>query len=165
MSSEVTAQAVLARSLVDCEAYWNALGTLTKAEERRREHECEVRTICAAQGCDVPAPDDPMIADIRSGKKERRDKRSMQALLRDQAKLAKWKREGYSFDAEHRLVTPPRIHAPERRETGEKRPATRRRTGARASPEEPSPESDPPLRVIPPSAFRAEVSRLLGGAT
>ena len=50
----------------------------------------------------------------------------------NQAKLARWKREGYSFDAEHRLVAPAlaRIDAPERRENAarprERRPATRR---------------------------------------
>jgi hypothetical protein len=116
MPPEVDAGEVLACSLADCEEYWNAQGTLTAAQKRRREFERELRTNCAAQGCGVPAANDPIIAQIRSGEWERRQKRIGRQMRRDQAKLAQWKREGYSFDAEHRLVAPPRTELPEGRE-------------------------------------------------
>lgn len=156
VSPEVAGE-VLARSLTAWAAYWNAQGTLTRAQKRWREHERKWRTNLAAQGL---LPADWLVADIRCGAKERRDKRSMQSLLRDRAKLAKWKREGYSLDAEHRLVAPLRVRAPERRETAgrprERRPASRRAAPSR-DPDEPH-----QLDVIPPSAFRAELQRALG---
>ena len=55
-----------------------------------------------------------------------------------------------------------------RRPRSEARPGGRRsrsrtaRSASRDGPDEPPPEPDPPLNVIAPSAFRAEVARLLG---
>jgi hypothetical protein len=146
----VTAGEVRARSLADCEEHWNALGRpLTKAEKRWREHEREWRTSLATDGL---LPADSLVADIRSGAKERRDKRSMRNLLRDRAKLAKWK------------VAPARVHAPERLEIAapatrkrERRATTRRSALPRGSPDDPH-----ELAVIPPSAFRAELQHALG---
>lgn len=53
----------------------------------------------------------------------------------------------------------PVIHAPPRA-SRERRPRRRASTSSRGSPDEPH-----ELSVIPPSAFRAEVARLLGGAS
>ena len=59
---------------------------------------------------------------------------------------------------------PPLVHAPERRENEgarrDRRPAARRRARAPTGDD----PSEPDLAVIPPSAFRAEVLRVLGGA-
>jgi hypothetical protein len=144
---------VRARSLADWAAYWNAQGPLNAGQRRWRYFERELRINCAAKGCEVPDAGDRSIAEIRCGKWEQRQRESMHNLSRDRARLARWKREGYSFDEEHRLVAPAlsRSKAPERRENAarprERRPATRRRTTSRAGPDEPSPESDPPIKV------------------
>jgi hypothetical protein len=119
----------------------------------------------AAQGL---LPADWLVADIRSGAKESRDRQSRRNMLRNLAKLAHWKREGYSFDAERRLVAPApaRIHvAPQRDYPGnrprERRPATRRRARAPTG-DDPSPESDPPLRVISHATFARVLRHALG---
>ena len=144
MADAVDPGKVLAWSLADCQAYWLALGTLTAAQKRWREHEREWRTNLAAQGL---LPAEWLVADIRSGAKERRDRQSMQNLLRDRARLASLKQAGYSFDAEHRLVAPAltRIHVPALR-PGE-RPRERRsstRSSGRPSRGDPDPEPEPP---------------------
>jgi hypothetical protein len=167
MAREVDANrgGALARSLAECEAYWR--GVPFFAERRRRyETERKYRLECAERGYE-PTPDDWVITDIRSGEWERRRKRSMQNLLHDRARLTRLKREGYSFDAEHRLVAPAltRIEVPEPRESGA-RPRERRaatpRSGSRASRSDPDEPGD--LEVIPPTRFRSELWRALGGA-
>jgi hypothetical protein len=191
MDPRVEPGEVLARSLADGAAYWDSQGTLTKAQERWREDECEWRTKLAAEGLLLA---DSLAADIRSGAKERRDKRSIQDMLRDRARLARLKSEGHSFPprekagitielngapawvetafkrrAAFELAVSSRqavVHVPERREpvaTPRERRAPRRRAGSsRASPSDP--DQPPPLRVIPPAAFRRELRRALGGA-
>jgi hypothetical protein len=151
---------ILAQSLTEHVADWDALqadqdGELSTAQKRWKEHELEWRMNLAKQG-QMPAV--WLIADIRSGKKEQRDRANMENFLRNQAKLAKWRREGYSFDAEHRLVAPqaPRIHIPRRLE--DRVPRGRRGHGPRRTPARPSddpdePEVEPALRVISPEAF------------
>ena len=63
-----------------------------------------------------------------------------------------------------KMCTAPKVYAPPRRENiarpRERRAASRRRARA-PSGDDPS-EPDPPLHVIPPSAFRAECDRLFG---
>jgi hypothetical protein len=157
---------VLALSLADCEAYWNAQGKqLRAAQERWRAHEREWRANLAAQGL---LPAEWLVADIRSGAKERRDQRNMQALLHDRARLARLKRDGYSFDANHRLVAPAlaRVHTPERRES-EARPRGRRARRSGSSRKSPSSEPDEPadlerlrpLTAVGRAYLRAEVDR------
>jgi hypothetical protein len=115
---------VLARSLAEHEAYWNALGTLTPAQRRWSKFERKLRIDLAAKG---EKPPEWLIAEIRCGRWEQRQQESMRNLLHGKARLARLKHEGYSFDAEHRLVAPAlsRICAPERREN-EARPRGRR---------------------------------------
>jgi hypothetical protein len=122
-------EVVLARSLADCEAYWNAQGRLSAAQERWREHERQWRTNLGTWGL---LPAERLVADIRSGEKERRDQQNMRNLQRSKARLAQWKREGYTFDEEHRLVAPAlaRIDGAEPREP-ETRPQERSRTASR----------------------------------
>lgn len=166
MADAVDPGKVVARSLADCEAYWNAQGTLTAAQKRWHEHEREWRTNLAAQGL---LPAEWLVADIRSGAKERRDRQSMQNLLRDRARLASLKQAGYSFDEDHRLVAPAltRIHAPARRENvnaarpREGRPATRQRARTPTS-DDPSPSPD--LEVRSYARFRRDLRHALGAA-
>jgi hypothetical protein len=123
-TSRVEPGKVLGQSLADCEAYWNAEGTLTAAQERWRENERELRTECAAQGLRVPAADDPTIAEIRSGAKESRDQPSMETLLHDKAHLARLKPEGHSFPPRAKAgITFELVGAPASVETAFKRRA------------------------------------------
>jgi hypothetical protein len=92
--AERLAAGVLARSLAEHEAYWNALGTLSRAQLRWRDFERKLRINLAARGLPPPESGDPIIEEIRSGQWERRQRRNMEALLRDRAKLAKGRREG-----------------------------------------------------------------------
>jgi hypothetical protein len=163
MASWVAAGEVLAQSLADHAAYWDVLGPLTPAQRRWRDFERELRTNMAAQGRQVPAANDPIIAEIRSGAWESRQRRNMQNLLRNRARLAQWKREGYSFDAEHRLVAPaltrirkPVVRAPER--PREQKARTRSTSSSRDGPSEPSDE--PPL-VVPLRGFRPASVRMV----
>jgi hypothetical protein len=109
------------------------------------EFEAELRSNLAAQG---EEPADWLIAEIRSGRWKQRQRQNMQNLLRNQVRLVRLKREGYTFDSKHRLVAPAltRIHAPLRRESGG-RPRGRRvrrsaRTGARGDPHLPDGDED-----------------------
>jgi hypothetical protein len=163
MPRDVEPGDVLARSHADCEAYWDALGPLTTAQKRWRMSERVMRVELALAG-DLPA--DWLIPMIRSGKWEKRQQRNMQNLLRDRARLAMWKREGYSFDEEHRLVAPARREPVARpRERRARRRTTARRTRAGASRDGPGESDlDPPLEVLPLSRFRRDVDAWLGAA-
>jgi hypothetical protein len=112
---------------------------------RRYEAERELRLSLNAKG-ELPAT--WIVEAIRSGEWERRQKRNMQALLHDRAKLSRWKRAGYTFDEQHRLVAPAltRIHVPERRESVS-RPRERRagRAGRAGASRPSSGSSEPPL--------------------
>jgi hypothetical protein len=160
MEPRDVADAVRARSLADWEAYWNAQGPLSAPQRRWRKFERELRINCAAKGCGVPAADDPTIAEIRCGIWERQQRENMRRLLRDRAKLALWKREGYSFDADHRLVAPAltRVQAPERREPVARPRERRAGRASTSSRDDPSPEPDPPLTVIPPRGLPPRAS-------
>jgi hypothetical protein len=134
----------LAESLAEHAAYWNSLGALTPAQKRWKAHELAWRKnlAAAAQTRAEAMPATWLIASIRSGEKERRDQRSMQNLLRDRARLAQWRREGYSFDSEHRLVAPQRPTGGRPRHEGRESRPSRRRSGTRASPS--GDEGEPP---------------------
>lgn len=159
-SRVVVAGEVLARSLADCEAYWDAQGALSVEQERWREDERELRTNLAGKGL---LPNPSVIAKIRSGEAERSSIEARRNMLRNQARLASLKQAGYSFDAEHRLVAPAltRIHTPARRVSCERRPAGRSRARA-PSGDDPSPSPD--LEVRSYARFRRDVRRALGGA-
>jgi hypothetical protein len=162
MAGEVAAGEVLAQSLADCEAFWDALKPLSPAQERLREFERELRTNCAAAGCGVPAADDSIIAEIRSGAWERRQKRIGRDMSRDRAKMTQWKREGYTFDEDRRLVAPALTRiAPSRGTSRENRPQGRRvaRSGSNSR-DGPSDESDLPP-VAPLRGFTAASIRMV----
>jgi hypothetical protein len=109
------------------------------------EFEAELRANLAAKG---EEPADWLIAEIRSGRWKQRQRQNMRNLQRNQVRLVRLKREGYTFDAEHRLVAPAltRIHAPLRRAVARPRERRARRTarttGARGDPHLPDDESD-----------------------
>lgn len=145
-STDDVAGEFLAESRKECAAYWDQLGPLTAAQKRRKAHELAWRKNLAAAGA-MPTPE--LIADIRSGEKDRRDHQSMQNLLRSRARLAQWRRDGYSFDAEHRLVAPQRPNSngprPTRpRESRSRRSETRSPAGSSSArgPDRPPPSSD-----------------------
>ena len=141
-------------------AYWGDPAKLSRVMRRRYELERKYRLECAERGYE-PTPDDWVVAEMRSGEWERRTSRNMQNLLRDRAKLAKWKREGYWFDEERRLQPPPAIVPVAAHHENVARPRERRARRASSSSAGSSgssdSESEPPLRVIPRSAFRAEL--------
>jgi hypothetical protein len=150
MRSQVTPDTVLARSLADWAAYWDAQGPLNAGHRRRRKFERELRINCAAQGCGVPAADDPTIAEIRSGAKASRDQQSRRNLQHSRERLAMLRKTGHSFDQEGRLVAPAltQIHVPALRpvERPRERRATTRSSG-RPSRGDPDPEAEPPPPV------------------
>lgn len=146
-------------------AYWGEPAELPRDLRRRYEVERKYRLGCLNRGC-VPDDGDWEIREIRSGQWERRTKRNDRNIRRDQAKLAQWKRDGYSFDAEHRLVAPP---SPSSRATARPREhRARRRTTTRATragasrdgPGEPEPEPPDDLAVMPPAEFRRQLRAL-----
>jgi hypothetical protein len=161
MPAELTPEGILTESLAEHATYWNAVkaaqgGRLTAAQERWKQHELEWRVNLARK---EQKPADWLVADIRCGNKERRDRANMEELQRSRARLAMWRREGYSFDAEHRLVAPqaPRIHMPRRFE--DRAPRGRRpgsRVRARAPGREPD-EPEPALTVVPLAQFLADL--------
>lgn len=112
------------------------------------EAERELRAGCTTRG---EEPNPRIIEMMRSGEWERRARRNMQKLLRDRARLIGLRHEGYTLDSD----------ALERRENTARpreRKARRASTSSRASPD----DSDLPLDVIAPEAFRAAVERALG---
>jgi hypothetical protein len=156
---------VAAASLAELDEFWGDPATLSRSQRRWREFERELRANLAAQGGQVPEAGDPTIEEIRSGAWEKRHRQNMQNLLRDRAKLAQWRREGYTFDSEHGLVAPPRIHVRE----PVARPRERRAPTRRSAPSRGSPDDDPepgraglPLEVRSLSRFRRDVDAWLG---
>jgi hypothetical protein len=158
-----------AESLAEHADYWSGLGTLTPAQRRWSAFELELREELAAKG---EKPAEWLIAEIRTGQWERCQRRSMRNMLRSQAKLAMWRREGYTFDAEHRLLAPVASSFTERRGTSrEQRPQSRpaRRSGAASSRGDPS--RDDPDRPLAhwrpeqgPTAVAQAFTRALAGA-
>src|SRR5215203_5743289 len=101
----------MAREEVDAalRAYGGDPAKLSRTLRRRYELERKVLLERAARGEKLNPEGDWVIAEIRSGEWERRTSQNMRALLRDRAKLAQWKRDGYWFDEERRLQPPPAI--------------------------------------------------------
>jgi hypothetical protein len=113
------------------------------AGERRSRFEAELRAALAARG---EQPAEWLITEIRSGVWERRQRRNMRNLLLNRAKLAQWKRDGYSFDEKHRLVAPHVSDVKKRRERPrESRPRPSRRSRSSGSSGADPPEPEPPL--------------------
>jgi hypothetical protein len=110
------------------------------------EFEAELRANLAAKG---EEPAEWLVDEIRSGAWKQRQRQNMRNLQRNQVRLVRLKREGYTFDAEHRLVAPAltRIDAPLRRDVArprERRPRNRSTRQARAPSRDPD-EPEPPL--------------------
>jgi hypothetical protein len=155
---------ILAESLAEHAAYWDALGELTAAQKRWRAHELEWRQNMAAKG---DKPTAWLVVDIRSGRKEQRDQRSQLNALRSQARLAQLQRQGYSFDEEHRLVAPPITAATitySRGASRQQRPQSRRVAcgSSRDGPRRPEDSDRPLARPRDDLAWRLEVNRLSG---
>jgi DNA-directed RNA polymerase subunit RPC12/RpoP len=146
---EDVAEPATAECVAEHADYWSALGTLTRAQKRWSAFELELRKNMAAKG---EKPVEGLVGEIRSGRWEQRQQRNMRNLLRDRARLAMWKREGYTFDAEHRLVAPVAFTG-RRGVSREQRPQTHRggRTGnasrdnPRLGDDDPSPRRPKPL--------------------
>jgi hypothetical protein len=163
VAEPATAERVAVESLAEHAAYWSSLGELTPAQKRWSASELEWRKNMAAKG---DKPVEWLIGEIRSGRRERQQQRNMRNLLRDRARLAMWKREGYTFDAEHRLVSPvARSFTGRRGVSREQRPQTHRdgrsggtsRDNPRLGDDEPSPRRPEPLARLP--RVRAPSSR------
>jgi hypothetical protein len=99
----MAAAEVLAESLAEHSAYWGSHGKLRPEQERWKAFELEMRENYAAKG---EKPTDRIISEIRSGRWEKQQQRSMAELKRQRARLAWLRHEGYTFDADHRLVAP-----------------------------------------------------------
>jgi len=94
---------LLALSLAEWHAHWDVLGPLTRQLERRKALEYEVRCNFAAKG---QVPRSWVADEIRSGEFERRRARSLRNLAHRAALRDMWRRQGYTFDSEHRLIAP-----------------------------------------------------------
>jgi hypothetical protein len=146
---------VLEASLEEWSAYWDEQGPLTAEGERRKRLEEEWRRNLVAAGS-TPAemmPASWLIRDIRSGKYERDYNRWERNLWRNQVRRAMWRRQGYTFDAEHRLVAPPgrQPRVPTRPVTVAARPRERARGRSRVTRAGPSDDSEPPPAAAGPS--------------
>jgi hypothetical protein len=157
----------LAKSVAACDAYWKPLEPLTQKQERRKAIELQCRKGFVKIG---ETPTARVVEEIRSGEYERQVAESRKNLLKNRAKLLRWRREGYTFDAQHRLVAPPQ--PPAVTSSATPRPREHRPAGssqrARA-PDDPDPESDPPKRgrgrpgfpTAPPIQERREQQRFV----
>jgi len=97
------------------------------------------------QGCGAE-PQEWLKEAIRSGEWDRRQAENLRNMRRSVQRLAQLKREGYSFDAEHRLVAPPNPIIPRCAASRSERPRERRaRRSSSGSRGDPDPESEPPL--------------------
>ena len=158
---------VVERIDAELRASWGDPEALSPAFRRRYEIERGVRF-----GLKGDEPALWVLRDIRSGEWERRTKRNMRNLLRDKAKLARWKRDGYWFDAERRLRAPVHVENAPRRSatTSRARPQGRRATARAAAasgddgPLPPADDEPPGLAVTPIAVFRRELLHRLGGS-
>jgi len=117
---------------------------------------------CDANG---EQPNPKIIAKMRSGDWQARQRQNLQKLRQTQTRLALLRRDGYTFDREHRLVAPAltRIHAPAPLDNVSRPRERRPRRSSTSSRGSPDSEPEPPLRVIPPAEFR-RLLRALGAA-
>jgi hypothetical protein len=149
-------------------AYWDACGELTADQERWKavEHEYLRGFIALGQ-----KPTDQCLKDFRNGKHERDAAVSRKNFLMNRAKLARWRREGFTFDSERRLVAPPapRMAGRPTRQTRATRTttisrngSTRRTTPSGRSPDDPSPGDGDPPGSRPRGAARVAVSGVGG---
>jgi hypothetical protein len=138
-------------SLADHAAYWSSLGELTPAQKRWQAVEEKLRKNLAAQATmrTDAMPAAWQLKEIRSGRWEQRQRQNMQNLLRNRARLWRLRRDGYSFDAEHRLVAPRALPRPSVRPR-ERRPQSRvARRAVAHSPPRRDDDEDPEPPVAP----------------
>ena len=156
-SLEEESRALLLRdSLAELSAYWDAQGHLTAEQKRRQLEEEKWRRQLAAkaESAAEAMPAGRLIEQVRSGESERLRAEGRRNYLMNRAKLARWRREGYTFDAQHRLVaprTPAASHRGEReqRPSATRRSSTRSRSGSRGDPPQ---DADPPPVQPQPAA-------------
>jgi hypothetical protein len=103
VDAQASTEPAEARSLAEWQAYWGSLEKLTPAQNRRQKVELEYRLGLIKLG---QLPLASQIDEIRSGVYERQKAESLRNMYRNRARLAMWKRQGYTFDAQHRLVAP-----------------------------------------------------------
>jgi len=129
----------LAESLAEHANYWNQRGGLTAAQKRWSAFELELRTNLKGE-----KPAEWLLGEIRSGRWEKQQHQNMLNAVRNRVKLVQWKREGYTFDAEHRLVAPARasLVTQQRGVSREQRPQGRRGTSTASRATSPGRESD-----------------------
>jgi len=164
---EESRASLFADSLAAVSAYWDAQGPLTAEGKRRKLEEEKVRRHLVANA-KIAADGMPagwLIEQIRSGESERLRAEGRRNYLMNRAKMARLRREGYTFDVEHRLIaprTPTVSHHGER----ERRPAvsgrrssTRTHSGSRGDPPQ---DSDPPGGPSRPPAGDAVSRDILG---
>ena len=90
-------------------------------------------------------------------------RRSRRNILKNSARLAQLRRDGYWFDAEHRLQAPIASAPTGRVLVASRAPRSRSARRTSSSRGDPDPEPDLPRQVVPPSRFWADVRRWLGG--
>jgi hypothetical protein len=158
---------LLKASLAAFSAYWAAQGPQTAEGKRRKLEEEKLRRqlVASAKIATDAMPAGWLIEQIRSGESERLRAEGRRNYLMNRAKLARLRREGYAFDAQHRLVaprTPAVSHRGEReqRPSATRRSSTRARSGSRGDP--PPQGSDPSGGLSRPPAGDAGSRDILG---
>ena len=163
---EESRASLLEDSLAAVSAYWDAR-PLTAEGKRRKLEEEKVRRHLVANA-NIAADGMPagwLIEQIRSGESERLRAEGRRNYLMNRAKMARLRREGYTFDTEHRLVaprTPTVSHRGERERrpaAGARRSSTRTHSGSRGDPPQ---DSDPPSGLSRPPAGDAVRRDILG---
>lgn len=92
-----------ASPIVAFEEFWGDPEQLTDQRRRWYESELELRSSLAEKG---EEPATWIILMIRSGAWEKRKRQNRLNMRRNRGMLARLRREGYTFDAEHRLRAP-----------------------------------------------------------
>jgi hypothetical protein len=163
VASNEDRQQWLRESLADHRAYWDSQNPLTRAQMRWKAFEESFRRNLVAQAetrADV-MPNPRIVDEVRSGQWEQRQRRNLENMLRSRARLAQLRRDGYTFDAEHRLVAPRALPRPatRRRECRPQRlgSVARSTRSTRGSPAREPDEPEPAPRGLTP----AELDRFL----
>jgi hypothetical protein len=144
----------------DLRAHWGDRDKLSPSLRRRYDAERELRLDLAKKG-QKPAP--WIVEEIRAGAWFVRQRGILLNIRRTRGRLARLKRDGYSFDAEHRLVAPAltRTRPPDRSRAQarprEHRPARRASASSRDGPSRS--DDDDPHNLGAPRAFAAASTR------
>jgi hypothetical protein len=144
-AGEFSRERALAESLAEFAVYWDSLGELTPAREGWKAFELELRKnlVGQAQTREAAMPATWLVKEIRCGRWEKRQQRNLRNLWRNQARLMQWRRKGYTFDSEHRLVAPQRPCTSRPRQEGRAPRSRRQRTHVRAREPTRKPDDDP----------------------